>query len=393
MIEREDEIEQDDNVMREAYQKRSVFLSEIDHELRTPMNIVMNLVEITLMRGDLPEEVRDNLRDILDSFEYIKILLNDAQDFHLMEQGQMIFRYEPVTMDSIAMYIKRTIGLMAEKKAIVFHVDTEQCVKQPLMLDRMRVQQIMLNLLLNSLKYTHEGGRIELIIKSRNADPDTIPVEIIVRDNGIGIRPEFCSVMYEPFARDVHGEDGYPEGLGLGLPITKMLVEQMKGTIQMTSQVNRGTEFVVQLSFGLAEPSTGSGASVTDGLCEHKTRHVLLCEDNRLNAKTLRTILETLSCKVDIVGNGQEAVDLFRQSEPHTYDLILMDIRMPVMDGREAAAHIRDMNRTDAKTVPMIAMTAGDSQSGKKELEDAGFTDYLIKPVNTEQLKQILEKL
>lgn len=380
------------NKIQESNREKSVLLSQISHELRTPMNSIINLTEIMLMRNDLPDEVRENLQDILLSGDYLKALMNDTQDMNLMEQKQILFHYEPTEMESIAAYVKKNIGAMAEKKQICFSVDMEQFTKHALMIDRVRIQQVMLNLLSNAVKFTPEGGHVELVIRSGETDTDMVPVQIIVRDNGIGIRPEFLPKIYVPFTRDDRIESRYQEGMGLGLAITKMLVEQMRGTIQVTSQLNEGTEFQISFLFEKKEPVVVKAEQERKSVHSKRTGQILLCEDNRLNAKTLKTILETFHCKVNVAKNGQEAVRMFCESQLHMYDLIFMDFRMPVMNGVEAATYIRNLKRADAKIVPIVAMTASNDRDERRKMENAGVTAYLYKPVNTEGLKNILER-
>lgn len=378
--------------IKKADREKSVLLSQISHELRVPMTSIMNLTEILLMRNDLPDAVRENLQDIQHSGEYLKALMNDTQDITLMEKKQLLFHYEPEVMDNVVAYVKKNIASLAEKKQIRFEIHTEEFTRCSLMMDRVRIQQILINLLTNAVKFTPDGGHVELTLRSEKTEGNMVLVQILVRDNGIGIRPEFLPKVYVPFARDDRKEIGYQEGMGLGLPITKMLVDQMKGSIQVSSLVNKGTQITVCFLLEKKETAVIKPKPERKGNHSKRTGQILLCEDNRLNAKTIKTILETFHCKVNTAKNGQEAVQKFCESTLHTYDLVFMDLKMPVMNGVEATRYIRNLNRADAKIVPIIAMTASSDREDRKKMENAGITAYLYKPVNTEGLQRILER-
>lgn len=261
-------------------------------------------------------------------------------------------------------------------------------------MDPTRMVQIFINLLSNAVKFTPEGGRVELIIRSDCTDAGVACTDFLVRDNGIGISEAFQKRMFEPFAQESNPMDSRQQGTGLGLSIVKNLVELMGGTILVESQIGKGTEFTVHLDMpiiGLTEKKSENPTDIApDEALQNK--HVLLVEDHPMNMQIAQKLLEKKKMRVTCVPNGKAGLDAFESAAMHTFDAILMDIRMPVMDGLEATRRIRSLARSDAADIPIIAMSANAFAEDVQDSLRAGMNAHLAKPVNPLELYQELAK-
>ena len=372
-----------------ATHAKSEFLSRMSHDIRTPMNAIIGLTHLAQEEDDM-EQVRRYLHDIDTSSDFLLGLINDILDMSKIENGDLTLNADAFQKNEFVDAINTVIKPLMDAKKIHFVFRMGSSV-ECLYVDRLRFNQIFFNLLSNAAKFTPMGGCVEFISENLPPKDDKVGIRFYVRDNGIGMSEEFLEHLYDPFSQE-HTKMGEKEtGTGLGLPIVKSLVDAMGGTISVTSQVGKGTEFIVELYLPLADvkEEVVIDYSIADNL---KEARILLVEDNRINIEVAQMLLERVGCKVEIARDGQEAVECFAHSSQNHFEAILMDVRMPVLDGIEATKQIRALDRTDALDVPIIAMTADAFEEEQKKTIEAGMNYHLSKPINPELLYGVLSK-
>ena len=374
-----------------AAEAKSEFLSRMSHDIRTPMNVIIGLTHLA-KKEDNVENIREYLNKIDISSKFLLGLINDILDLSKIENGEMTLHEVPFTTEEFKKSILTVIKPMIDEKNITF-IFQMNCGIECFKVDRLRFSQIFFNLLSNAAKFTPTGGTIEFIsepIEPRPTDvKGKVGIRLYVRDNGIGMSEEFQKHMYDAFTQEQSELGNHTRGTGLGLPIVKSLVDAMDGTIEVKSELGKGTEFKIELYVELAEVPSKEQEAVYESEAL-KGAHILLVEDNELNVYVTKTILEEGACNVDVATNGQEAVDTFARSAEHYYDVILMDVNMPIMNGMEATKKIRAMKRSDAATVPIIAMTADAFDREKTQILNAGMDCHLPKPINPPVLCQTI---
>lgn len=314
-------------------------------------------------------------------------MVNDTLDLSRIESGKLILKPEAVEGEKYWEEIVTAMQPMAEVKHITLSTDFTQYPRKMIMVDRVQVKKILMNILSNAIKYTLEGGMVKVSVNALEPPEHGCTRRIIVADTGIGMSQEFIKRMFEPFAQEHRSEALNVTGTGLGLSIVKKIVDFMGGRIKVESVLHKGTKFTVDLpiqfwdkvtSKASAEKEAAQKLAVQDRL---KGCRILLCEDNYVNAEIAQLLLKNRNVDVDWVINGQEGIDKFNDSMPGYYDIILMDIRMPVLDGLQASEEIRKLGRVDAKVVPIIALTADVFEETIKAAVKAGMNDYLTKPI------------
>ncbi|MCI5857168.1 MAG: response regulator [Agathobacter sp.] len=376
-----------------AAEAKSEFLSRMSHDIRTPTNVIIGVTHLAKKENDL-ETIREYLNKIDISSNFLLGLINDILDLSKIENGEMTLHEAPFTCEEFKDSILTVIKPLMDEKDINF-IFQMNCGVKCIKVDRLRFSQIFFNLLSNAAKFTPAGGTIEFVserIKPKETDEDgKVGIRMYVRDNGIGMSEEFQTHMYDAFSQEASELGDHARGTGLGLPIVKSLVEAMDGTIEVKSALGKGTEFKIELYVELAEAPSKKREDIyeTDAL---RGAHILLVEDNELNIYVAKTILEENSCLVYVANNGQEAVAKFAESREGFYDVILMDVNMPVMNGMEATKHIRAMARKDAATVPIIAMTADAFDKEKELILNSGMDCHLPKPINPPVMCQTIAK-
>lgn len=372
-----------------ATHAKSEFLSRMSHDIRTPMNAIIGLTHLAQEEEDI-EQVRRYLHDIDTSSDFLLGLINDILDMSKIENGDLKLNADAFQKNEFVDAINTVIKPLMDAKKIHFVFQMGSSV-ECLYVDRLRFNQIFFNLLSNAAKFTPMGGCVEFISENLPPKDDKVGIRFYIRDNGIGMSEEFLTHMYDPFSQE-HTKMGEKEtGTGLGLPIVKSLVDAMDGTISVTSQVGKGTEFIVELYLPLADvkEEVVIDYSIADNL---KEARILLVEDNRINIEVAQMLLERVGCTVEIARDGKEAVECFAHSSQNHFEAILMDVRMPVLDGIEATKQIRALDRTDALDVPIIAMTADAFEEEQKKTIEAGMNYHLSKPINPELLYGVLSK-
>ena len=372
-------------------ESKTEFLSNISHDMRTPLNGILGFADMAVK----------NCRDpkLLDCLEKIRIsgglllnLVNDTLEITRIDSGKFTFTPEPVTCREMLDSITVPIRSAAETKGVSFILRTHGVPTGSFMIDKLNMQKIFLNLLSNAVKFTPAGGTVEFEISAEECSDGSIICRSIVRDNGIGISDSFLPRMFEPFAQEHSSSICGTTGTGLGLAIVKRLVGVMGGSISVKSTKGAGSEFtvVMPVEIASAEPEKGTPQAPSRDLCGKK---VLLCEDNAMNTEIARAMLESRGLLVTCTADGREGAETFAASGEDEFSVILMDIRMPVMDGRAASRAIRAMDRGDAKTIPIIAMTADAFAEDVAKCKEAGMDSHVPKPIDSRLLFSELERL
>lgn len=370
------------------------FLSRMSHEIRTPMNAIMGLANLTCMEERLPERVETNLKKILSSSQYLLSLINDILDMSRIENGKMEIMDESFNLRHLLSDLEGMMRSQAESKGILFTVDLG-IIHSDIQGDPVRLRQVLVNLLSNAVKFTPENGQVKLLVQETESDETKAAFLFSVKDNGIGIEEEYQKKIFDSFEQ-IGSSSAKSAGTGLGLPISSNIVNAMGGELKVRSSPHKGAEFYFQVVFQLSaspedpapsvpEPKT-PGAAPLDGV------RILLAEDNDLNAEIATELLQMNGANVERVSNGQEALEHFTGSPAGTYHVILMDIRMPVMDGLEATRRIRASADPAGSSIPIIAMTANSFKEDSDAAVQAGMTGFVSKPVDMAYLLDVLRQ-
>lgn len=367
---------------RKSNHAKSDFLSRMSHDIRTPMNAIIGLTSLA-KDEEMSSTARSYLSKIDSSSHFLLGLINDILDMSKIESGELVLKPEPYTSSEFKLAIDTVIQPLMNEKNINFSFITTN-VYDCILVDRLRHDQIFFNLLSNAAKFTPASGKVAFIVEGIPPKGDLIGLRYIIKDNGIGMSEEFLKHLFEPFSQEATDDDDKTRGTGLGLPIVKSLVDAMKGTITVKSEPDKGTEITVELYLPLGQSSVKPTAKAFnyDSL---KDARILLTEDHPLNAEISTRLLEKVGCRVTWAKNGQECVDKFKAA-PLDYDIILMDMRMPVMGGLEATKTIRSLNMPEAKAIPIIALTANAYVEEMDESKAAGVNAHLSKPVDPKKL-------
>ena len=389
-------IEIDLEAEKRANQAKTQFLSRVSHDMRTPLNGILGLTSLMKERVT-DEDIKHDLLELEMSGEYLLDLINDTLDVSRIESGKL--ELHPSVADGRAVF-QNAINLARtsiKEKKLTLNIKAEDIPFTLLYVDVSRIEQVVMNVLGNAVKFTPEGGTIDVTLENLAVQDGVITDRLIIKDSGIGMSPEFLPHIFEAFSQADASKTSTTKGTGLGMAITKQIIQRMGGDISVESEQGKGTTFTIILKMPMAsEEQTAEWNSRTDGGSEYTKlagKRVLLCEDHPLNTQIATRILETKEIVVEHAENGQVGVDCFIQSPANYYDAVLMDIRMPVMDGIEAAKAIRSLHREDAASIPIIAMTANAFADDIEQTKDAGMNAHLSKPVQREKLYQTLAEL
>jgi signal transduction histidine kinase/BarA-like signal transduction histidine kinase len=374
-------------------EEKNQFFSNISHDMRTPLNAIIGFSSLA-SKENVSGVARDYLNKIQSSGELLLELINDTLNLSKLNSGKLKLRPEPVACAEIFNAVVIPIREAAESKRIEFTANKSELALPYILADRLNLQKVILNLLTNAVKYTPAGGHVSLQMGCNQGTDGQYTGFIIVKDDGIGISPDFLPHIYEPFAQEQStGYEG--TGTGLGLAIVKQLVDLMGGTIAVDTAKGKGTTFTIRLPIQPAEtPAVPAAAPLPDSsLVKLAGKKILLCEDNALNREIAGAILRKQGMQVTYAVNGQKGVDIFTASAVGEYAAILMDLRMPVLDGFGATTAIRNLDRADAATIPIIAMTADVFAETVEKCLAAGMNAHLSKPVDTRKVYQVLGQL
>ena len=366
---------------------KSRFLSGISHDMRTPLNGIIGFTAFALQEEDAAKKQQD-LQKVQQSSAILLDLINNTLEMSRIESGKFTLLPERVMVQELIRNIIVVIQAEADKKQVDFQTDIDAPEDSCILADRLKLQEIFLNLLSNAVKYTPSGGHVRLLVQVHSQS-----LHIVVDDDGIGISPEFLPHIYDSFAQERAAEMRTVPGTGLGLAIVRKIVDLMQGHIQAESEKGKGTRFTVTLPVEFPVQEDGAAAASEGRLQDVsvlKGRHVLLCEDNELNREIAVVLLEQQGMQVDCAVNGRQGLEIFEQSAAQTYDLILMDIHMPEMDGYVATRAIRALPRKDAEAIPIIAMTADAYAEDVQKCLAGGMDGHVAKPIDSAQLYGVL---
>lgn len=379
---------------------KNIFFSNMSHDMRTPLNGIIGLTNLAMENLEDPKRIKDAFRKIQSLSNQLLTLINDILELSKMEQGKLEIRNQNFNirenMEELVFVYQTQITDKQKQFDVLIHVDDEWVNS-----DWSRIQQILDNLLSNAFKFTEENGKIRLqVTEQKDSNSKFGKYQIIVEDDGAGMSRDFLKKIFIPFERETKFGAAKVAGTGLGMPIVHDLVIKMQGTIEVTSSLGNGTTFTVMLPLEICNTDVSgnteqSGEDTPDSVEEldGNGRKVLIAEDNEINMEIGVEILRMFGFEVEQAWNGKEALDLFRESEENEYALIVMDMKMPVMDGCEAARQIRHLNRPDAKTIPIIAATANAFTEDIALTQKAGMNAHISKPIDFDVLKKTIAKL
>ena len=386
-------------VAESASKAKSTFLSNMSHDIRTPMNAIIGFATLALDDIRDGKKVEDYLSKILSSSKHLLGLINDILDMSRIESGKVVLEEQETDLVTTLQELQSIMEGQAKERKLKLHVDYSNLRDRHVYCDKTRLNQVMFNLLANAVKFTSEGGSIWLTMSQLEPTyevEDRAIYEIRVKDTGIGIDKAFIKHIFEPFERERTSTVSKIQGTGLGMAITKNIVDMMGGTIEVESQKGVGTEFIIRLELrlqaeaGVANEEGAKQHSHAEGVAEFAGKRLLLAEDNELNREIACMLLSKYGFVIDTAENGQEAVDLVAASAPDYYDLVLMDIQMPVMDGHEATRKIRSLENKVLAKVPVVAMTANAFDEDRKAAKECGMNGFISKPINMQEVVQAL---
>ena len=377
-----------------ANEAKTEFLQRMSHDIRTPINGICGLVNMAdHYAGDMEKQTEYRTK-VKEASNMLLELVNDVLDMSKLDSGEVVLEEISFNLSKIFEEVLVVIGQIAVEQNIRIGWEKKEITHRDLIGSPGYVKRVMMNILSNAVKYNRKNGNIYIsCMEIPSEQPEMTMMEFVCRDTGIGMTEEFQKYIFEPFAQEHAGSRTKFAGTGLGMPITKKLVEKMGGTITFESKEGFGTTFVIRVPFKInldadkrEEQKDASEKSI-------KGLHILLAEDNELNMEIAEFVLQNEGAEVTKAWNGQEAVELFGNSEPGEFDVILMDIMMPVMNGYEATKMIRSLEREDAKTIPIIAMTANAFTEDRIRAKESGMDEHIAKPVDVELLVKVIHKL
>ena len=372
-----------------ANQAKTRFLFNMSHDIRTPMNAIIGYTQLLENNLDNKKQALDYISKLKSSSTILLSLINYILEMTQIESGKLDLKKEIGDLDDLVKNINVVVEPLIKEKKLhySYHLEIKH---HHIICDKTKLREIVLNILSNAIKYTPEGGNVELLIQEISFENNKVKYHFIIIDNGIGMKEDFLPHIFEEFAREKTSTESKVPGVGLGLPIVKSLIDMMNGTIQVESKSNKGTKFTVELSFLTSLQVENVNERNTSTL-DFSGKHILLVEDNELNAEIGIELLNTFKVIIDLAKNGEECIKILEKMPEGYYDLILMDIQMPIMDGYEATKIIRSFNNKNAQ-IPIIAMTANAFEEDRKHALQLGMNEHLAKPVDIEKLKDVLTK-
>ena len=377
-----------------ANEAKTEFLQRMSHDIRTPINGICGLVNMADHCADDTEKQTEYRTKVKEASNLLLELVNEILDMSKLESGEVVLEEIPFNLSSISREVFIVIEQMAAEQNIRIMWEKKEITHRDLIGSPGYVKRVMMNILSNAVKYNRENGQIYIsCMEIPSEQPEMTTMEFVCRDTGIGMTEEFQKCVFEPFAQEHTGSRAKFTGTGLGLSISRKLVEKMGGTITFESEKGVGTIFVIRVPFKIDLDADKREEQKDVSEKSIKGLHILLAEDNELNMEIAEFVLQNEGADVTKAWDGQEAVELFRNSEPGEFDVILMDIMMPVMNGYEAAKMIRSMDREDAKAIPIIAMTANAFTEDRIKAKEAGMDEHVAKPVDVELLIKVIHKL
>ena len=412
--EKEREIEQDKNLRNalaaaeHANKAKTVFLNNMSHDIRTPMNAIIGFTALATAHIDNTELVLDYLKKIHTSGQHLLSLINDVLDMSRIESGSVEIEYASVHLPDILNDLKTIIQGSSYSRQQKLSIDTQDILYEDIITDKLRLTQVLLNISSNAVKFTPAGGRISICVSEKPCNRDGFATVIFrVKDNGNGMSQEFRKHVFDSFSREHTVTENGIGGSGLGMAIAKNIVDMMGGTIQVESEVGKGTEFTVAFECKIAgaavkqEPAPEPGDLIksenqkpqVESKRNYKGKKALLVEDNELNREIATAIIKEIGLDVDIAEDGTDAVNMMSSAEGRKYDLIFMDIQMPKMDGYTATREIRTLDDPKCANIPIIAMTANAFEEDRKKAIKAGMNGHIAKPISADAILENLDQI
>lgn len=378
----------------QASRSKTQFLANMSHDIRTPMNGIIGMLNIADRYVDNPDEVKKYRQKIRMASEYLLSLINDVLDMRKIDQKDIMLLEESVNLRDVIENCRDILEAKAGEQEITLDTTGMAEFNPPqLMASEVHLRQIFMNIISNAIKYNKYGGKIFIQAIVLEQTEDKVTCRFSVTDTGIGMSEDFQKQMFEPFTQE-HGENRSEfKGTGLGLSIVKRIIEEMGGEIRVESELDIGTKFSWDLTFPIDKAINERAENIPDRIVTLRGIRVLAAEDNSLNSEILKFILEDMGINVNLVENGELAVKAFEESRPGEYAMILMDIMMPVMDGYEASRIIRNMKRPDAAKIPIIALTANAFAEDIVRSSEAGMDAHITKPIDENKLKECMLRL
>ena len=377
-----------------ANEAKTEFLQRMSHDIRTPINGIRGLVNMADHYADDMEKQTEYRTKVKEASNLLLELVNDVLDMSKLESGEIVLEEIPFNLSSISREVFVVIEQMAAEQNIRVAWEKKEITHRDFIGSPGYVKRVMMNILSNAVKYNKENGQIYVsCVEIPSEQPEMTTMEFVCRDTGIGMAEEFQKHIFEPFAQEYTGSRAKFAGTGLGMAISKKLVEEMGGTITFESKKGVGSTFVIRVPFKIDLDADKREESKDVSEKSIKGMHVLLAEDNELNMEIAEFLLQNEGAEVTKAWNGQEIVELFRKSESGEFDVILMDIMMPIINGYEAAKRIRSLDREDAKKIPIIAMTANAFTEDRIRAKEAGMDEHVAKPIDVELLIKVIHKL
>ena len=392
LLDYQEKLQVSNEATERANRAKSEFLSHMSHDIRTPMNGIMGMAGIIRKNPKNPERILECLDNIDIASEHLLSLINDVLDMSKLESGEVELDMISFSLNEELRNIHGIMDNKAKDKQIDFAIRDEKVIHRYLTGSPGHLRRILLNLISNAVKYTQDKGSVYVDITEISDDPDKVWLEFKVQDNGIGMSKEFVEhSLYKPFTQENDKVRTKYQGTGLGMSIVHEIVEMMQGTIKVESELGKGTTFTIDLPFGISEEQTSISKE------EHREQdisgmRILIAEDNLINREIAQSILEEAGAIVVTAEDGRQAADIFAASPEGSFDAILMDVMMPVLDGLEAAREIRRMKRADAAVIPIIAMTANAFAEDRKKSAEAGMNEHLTKPLDNALLFETLAR-
>lgn len=370
---------------------RNDFLANMSHDIRTPMNAIVGYTNIAKSNKHKPETVADALDKIGSSSHYLLSLINDILDISKIESGKMQISCGPCDLAELFRRIEDITALQAKKKSLVINYCYDNICHYQVITDELRIEQIIINIVSNAIKYTPPGKTVDLIAEEVPSPGGKNKYRFIIRDTGIGIKEDYMPHIFESFTREERTTVNRIQGTGLGLAITAKIVEMMGGTISVKSKLGEGSEFTVELELEPFETDSQANAENSENI-DLAGHRILLVEDNAINAEIARMILEQYGAEVQQAENGKIGLEALQEKGPGYYDAVLMDIQMPVMNGFEATKAIRALGGAYATALPIIAMSANAYDEDVRDCLAAGMNGHIAKPFNPDELMRILRR-
>ena len=392
----EAELEKAAEQAKNANEAKTRFLFNMSHDIRTPMNAIVGFSGLLEKNLQNERKAKEYLEKIQSSSNLLLRIINQVLEMARIESGTAVLQLKAEDMDALFHRVNTVFEEDVRKKNLQYHAVLD-VRHHYVVCDQTKLQEIMLNIISNAIKYTPEGHSIYVEVhEAVSENPSKIRYIFSCEDTGIGMSEEYLPHIYEEFSREHSTTENKVPGTGLGLPIIKSMIELMGGSIQVESRQGIGTKFTIDLSFDIAlkEEVYGSEDTIeSSAIHTIKGKRSLLVEDNELNAEIAKTVLEDVGALITRAENGQQALELFKEKPAGTFDVILMDLMMPVMDGYTATRKIRELERSDAKTVPIIAMTANAFQEDAEKCIAVGMNAHLAKPLDIEKMKKTIKSI